>query len=349
MENQDPKTPASLPIGDESAARAMQLVQAAMVAKLLHGIVQLGVPDALASGPLTVPELATKLGANEDALVRALRALEVHGVFVRAGDGRWDVGELGRALQSHVPGNVRNYVAYALHDGNWRAWAKVEDVLKSGQPVFADVNDGLTPFQYMTEHARIGEAFQVAMVSRAVHTARMVVEALDLAKYGVIAEIGGGLGVLLAEILEALPDARGVLFETDLAASHARGYLEERGLASRVRIDAGDFFVDFPKDADAYILKNILHDWADREAGKILDVCRSSMKPGARLFVVDYALSDDPTPHPGKLLDLQMMVVLGGRERSTSEWHALLARHGFRVERITAATSGEHVIEAVPA
>jgi len=284
---------------------------------------------------------------HRDALRRALRGLEMVGVFRREPDGRWALGEIGAVLRAGVPGSVRDYIDYSLHDGNWRAWQHVDQTLRSGDPSFAAAN-GAGFWDYMDAHADVGAQFHRAMLARTGMTAPQIAGALDLTGVETVVDIGGGIGILLAEVLAVAPGVRGVLFEAPSAIDAAREHLAARGLAERATVEAGSFFERVPDGLDAYLLKNVLHDWHDTDAGRILDVCRRAARDDARLWIVDSVVPDDAAPHPAKVLDLHMMVALGGRERSRSEWERLLADHGFELARVVPLPGPDAIVEARP-
>ena len=326
------------------SARAMQFVQTAAAGKLIACLCEANVPDILARGPMRVEGLARAAGLDADALARALRAAGMLGVFKRTGEGAWENADIGNALRADVPGSVRDYVVYALHDGNWRAWQHMDAALRTGEPAFPAANDGVAFWDYMEAHQDVGALFHRGMAAMAAMTARALPAVMGLERFSLIADIGGGSGIVLAELLAATPDLKGILHDRADVMGAARDYMAARRLSERVECQAGDLFESVPGGADAYVLKNILHDHDEEKCGRLLDVLHAAMPDKARLFVIE-AVLPEAGPHPAVWRDLHMMVALGGRERTQAEWHSLLGRHGFAIERIAQLPGPDAVIE----
>lgn len=329
-------------------ARLIRIVEGMMAPRAISAVVKAGLPEAVADGPRSVEELGKETGLNVDALRRTLRALASLGIFGFDGDGRVVETELSRALRPDVPGSARDFVLYALNEGIWEAWLRFDRVLRTGSPSFAEAN-GLPMFEWLDRNPEVAELFHRAMVVRANQVAPLISRALDFSRFPTIVDVGGGLGIILAGILDVACSSRGVLFDVPQAMDSARRYLKERGLAERVSIEAGDFFVNVPRGGDAYILKHVLHDWGDEEALRILRACRDAMTPAARLFVIEGVLPVGNSPHPLNWIDLHMMVALGGRERTSAEFEALFARARLSIERIVPLAGVDAIIEVSPA
>jgi precorrin-6B methylase 2 len=326
-------------------ARAMQIVQTAVAGKLVATLTEASVPDALAKAPRSVAELAHVTGLHADALGRALRAAESIGVFARTEDGRWRNTEVGAALCSGAAGSVRDYVVYALHDGNWRAWQRLIEALRTGRPTFRDANGGLSFWAYLDANKTVADAFHRAMAATAAVTSPALAGALDLARFRTVVDVGGGSGVVTAAVLSAASHLHAILFDRREAIDAARNRFAALGLLHRVTLETGDLFEHIPSGGDAYILKNILHDHCADDCARILEVLRRSMPDSARLFVVEAVLPDSASPHPAIWRDLHMLVALGGRERTEAEWRTLLDQHGFAIERMTPLPGPDAVIE----
>ena len=329
-------------------ARAMQLMQTAVAGKLVATLTQAGVPDALGDAARSVGDIAHATGLDEDALARALRAAALLGVVERTADGRWRNTELGRTLRADVAGSIRDYVVYALHDGNWRAWQHLIDTLRTGEPSFAQANGGLEFWEYLDAHQDVGAAFHRAMAAATALSARALPPAMRLDRFTRVADIGGGSGLVLGEVLCAAPHLTGILFDRADAIDAARRRFSTLGLSGRVTLEAGDLFARVPSGADAYVLKNILHDHNQENCGRILDALRAAMTPDARLFVIEAVLPETPAPHPAIWRDLHMMVALGGRERTEAEWRTLFGEHRFGIDRIVNLPGPDAVIETRP-
>jgi precorrin-6B methylase 2 len=329
-------------------ARAMQVVQTAVAGKLMATLTQAGVPDALGDDVRSIGEIAQTTGLDADALARALRAAALLGMVERASDGRWRNTELGRTLRSDVPGSIRDYVVYALHDGNWRAWQHLMDTLRNGEPSFARANGGLAFWEYLDANPGVADAFHHAMAAATALTVRALPAAMRLDRFRRVADIGGGSGLVLAEILCAAPHITGILFDRAEAIEAGRQRFSAEGLSGRVTLETGDLLTQVPTGADAYILKNILHDHTHENCGRILEAVRAAMAPEGRLFVIEAVLPDAGAPHPAVWRDLHMMVALGGRERTEAEWRTLLGAHRFGIDRIVNLPGPDAVIETCP-
>ncbi|TML08072.1 MAG: methyltransferase [Actinobacteria bacterium] len=331
--------------GPPPAVALMQMVQGFMVAKALQAAAVLGIADLLAGGPRSVADLAAATSTHEQSLGRLLRALASRGIFSGDDAGRYDNTPLSEALRSDVSGSVRDYVIYAPHNGNVLAWTELDHVLRTGEPSFAKAN-GVDLWGYFAEHPAIEVAFNRAMTALTVGIIELIVDTCDFSRFKSIIDIGGGEGRLLAAILTANPGATGTLFDLPGAAEVARRYLETEGLAERTEVVAGDMFASIPSGHDAYVLKNILHDWSDEKSIDILRVCRQAMGPHSRLIILDAVMEPGNDPHPAKWFDLHMMVALGGRERSEDQFRTLLAASGFALRSAVALPIG--VVEADP-
>lgn len=329
-------------------ARLIRIIEGMIVPRVLRAVVEASLPEAVADGPRSVEDLAQQAGLNLDALRRTLRALASMGIFAFDGDGRVVETEMSRTLRRDVPGSARDFVLYALNEGIWEAWLRFDHVLKTGAPSFAEAN-GLPMFEWFDRRPEVAELFHRAMVARANQMAPLISRALDFSRFPTIVDVGGGLGIILAGILDAAPLSRGVLFDVAQAGDSARRYMKERGLKERVSVEAGDFFVTVPRGGDAYILKHVLHDWGDDDALRILRACRDAMTPEARLFVIEGVLPVGNSPHPLNWIDLHMMVALGGRERTSAEFEALFTRARLSIDRIVPLAGVDAIIEVAPA
>jgi hypothetical protein len=232
-------------------------------------------------------------------------------------------------------------------DYEWKAWGELLHSVRTGENA-ARFSLGMDFWEYRKRHREAGEIFDAAMRTLSGLSAPQEIAAYDFGRHRTIADIAGGTGAMLAAILGAHPNARGILFDQPHVVAAAGPVLAGAGVADRITIEAGSFFEKVPPGADAYILRRILHDWPDAEAIEILRRCHAAMKPEARLVVIDAVVGAPNEDAAVKFLDLMMLVSAGGRERTAQEWKALLAEGGFRLERATPATSNSQVLEAVP-
>jgi hypothetical protein len=225
-----------------------------------------------------------------------------------------------------------------------RCWDDLLNTVRTGETAFERLY-GRPYFAYLGEHPEQGKIFDAAMTSFSSRSMRAVLDAYDLSEVGTLADVGGGLGTNLAAALGRYPMMRGVLFDQPHVVARARPVLEATGVSDRCAVEGGDFFEAAPRGADAYLLGHILHDWDDARAGLILDTLRRAMPAGAKLLLVEYVLPEADGQAFGKLLDLHMMVLLGGLERTEAEYQRLFAAHGFRLTRVVPTAGDAAVIE----
>lgn len=307
---------------------------------------KLGIADLLKDGPKSSDELATAVEVNPDALYRVLRALASAGVFAEVDHRCFTLTPLAGLLQTGVPGSLRSVAIFFGDDQIWRTWGELLYSVKTGKPAFEHVF-GTGFFEWSFQHAEATDAFNATAtaVSRLESTA--VAAAYDFSTVRTIVDVGGGQGALIAAILKAYARTSGVLFDHSHVIAGARDLLEREGVAERCEAVAGDFFASVPDGGDAYVLKSVIHDWDDARAATILRNCHRAMKEQGRLLVVERLILPGNEPSYTKLLDLQMMVLEGGRERTEAEFRALFATTGFRLTRVipTQSPTGMNVIE----
>ncbi|MFC5952705.1 methyltransferase [Pseudonocardia lutea] len=322
-------------------ARGYQRSQALAVAA------ELGVADLLADGPRPAADLAAATGTHPDALYRLLRALAAIGVFAEHDDRRFSLTAMGELLRRDHPHSLDPAVRMFCAGYEWRAWGELGHSIRTGESAARQAL-GTDIWEYRRRHPEEAEVFDAAMRTMAASYADAILAAHDFGRYGVVAGVGGGTGVLLAAILRAHPGVRGVLAEQPHVLERAPAVLEAAGVADRVKLVGCDFFAAVPSGADAYVLLRVLHDWSDGDALTILRRVRQALPASARLLVVDGVVGPPGEDALTKFLDLMMLVSAGGRERTEDEWTALLGDAGFAVEAVVPAGPGRSVMEAVP-
>jgi predicted O-methyltransferase YrrM len=320
------------------------------VSRALHLAAKLGVADLLAGGPRGASDLAEETATHAPSLRRVLRLLASVGVFEEREDGRFALTPLGDALRSDAPFSSRASVMLFAGVGIQDSWKELEYCVRTGQPAFRKHSRDGDAFSHMdAEQARV---FDEAMATFAPATAAAIAAAYDFSGLGTVVDVGGGNGALLIGILSAHPQLRGVVFDREEPAERARKKLQEAGLASRCAVVAGDFFESVPEGGDAYLLKHVIHDWADAEATAILRNCRAAMAPGARLLLAEgvYPQRIDRSleGRGAAANDVNMLVSTGGRQRSEAEFRALYAGTGFALTRIVDTPARLSLIEGVP-
>jgi hypothetical protein len=338
----------------ESRAQLLALVRGYRISQAIYVVTQLGIPDLLADGPLEIDELARATESHPASLRRVLLFLAGVGVLDKVGPQRFALTPMSALLRTGVPGSVRPSVLFSLAESHWRPWGHMLHTVRTGETAF-DHAHGTGLFEYLASHPEVGAAFNAGMLGNSPDHARLVAATYDFSKINVVVDVGGGRGRLLATILERYPRLRGILFDQPHVIEDAREILEEVGVVDRCELVGGSFFDAVPAGGDAYVLRNIIHDWDDDQAVAILTSCRRSMTDDARLVLVERYLATDP--HEAVLVlhaDLEMLVNVGGRERTTDEYASLLARSGLRLTRTialgtTPAALGHQLIEAQPA
>jgi hypothetical protein len=313
------------------------------ITRCLHVVAELGVADALGNEPQSAAELAAAVGANADVLHRMLRLLAAMGVFEdRLGEG-FAHNEVSRALRDDHPESARAFVRMIGGPPNWDAFGQLEHTARTGETAVDQVVQGGL-WSFYAKNPRIGTIFNQAMTAKSHADIAAILPIYDFSGFRTIADIAGGHGHLLRAILKATPAARGVLFDQPQVVAEAR-----RLGGERIDFVGGNFFSDSPPPCDAYLLMNILHDWADDESIAILSTVRRSAPANAKLLVVETVLPETTGPHLAKALDIMMLAVTGGRERTHGEYAELLARTGFRLDRMIPTSSPYSILEAVPA
>ena len=329
---------------EDASRHVMQLLSGYMVTQSIRAVVEAGVPDALADGPLDLATLAERTKTNADALRRVIRALASVGLFQETSPSKFALTSAGQLLRSGVRGSMRDTALFFGGD-MYDAWSHIGHSLRTGETA-ANLAFGAEHFEYMARAPEAAALFDRAMQGGL--SARLpVLEARAWDTVKTVVDVGGGNGTLLAALLSAHPHLQGVLFDLPHVADRGRERLAAEGLAARCRVVGGDFFDAVPEGGDVYVLARVLHDWDDARAVRILQTCRAAMRPDAVLFVLDDVVPEGDTPHPSKWIDLQMLVVTGGRERSRAEWETLLAAGGFRAQRFLERGRGM-AVEAAP-
>jgi hypothetical protein len=322
----------------------MQMLSARWVSSALSVAAQLGIADDLAAGPKRVEDVARGVGAQPGPMRRLLRALASVGVFAEDEQGRFANTPLSETLRA-VPGSARGMAMLFGEKSMALAWAELLHSIVTGQTAFEKVH-GQPVFEYLDRHEDVARVFNEAMTSRSAMEAAAVTGAFDFSSAERLVDVAGGHGLLLATVLAKNPSQRGVLFDLPKVVAGAAPALERAGVASRCEVVGGNFFEGVPRGADGYILKHILHDWDDESSVRILRNIHAAANSQTRLIVIECVIAPGNAPHFGKLLDLQMLVVAGGRERTRAEWEALLAAGGFSLVRVVDTLGPLSVLEA---
>lgn len=309
-------------------------------------IARLRIPDVIAERPLTATEIAEKIGTDADATMRVMRGAVVLGFFERDEAGRFRNNRLSRVLLSGDLASVRAFAEYFGTKSNVLAWADFAETLRTGKNAFDRVH-GKSVWDWFDEHPHERETFAHAMMTITLVDAPGIAKTYPFKEVKKVCDVGGGRGTLLGELLLHHPHLRAVLADAPGVIASARPQLTQREVIDRVELVPASFFESVPKGSDAYILKNILHDWDDARSLVILKNVRAAMEPGQRVLVIE-ALVEEDCEDLGALADLQMMVVCGeGRERGRGDFARLLDASGFRMDRVFECPTPVAIFEGI--
>lgn len=325
----------------------MQMIFGKWVAQAISVAARFKIADQLASGPKTAAAVAAATGTQPALLYRIMRALGNVGVLAESADGTFALTPLGEFLRSDVPGSLRAIATYCGDPWSWKPWGEVAERVRSGEDPFFRVFKQ-SPWEYLAQHPEESATFNDGMTGFSQGEAAAAVKAYDFSKFGTVVDVGGGHGWLLCSILNAAPNSKGVVFDLPEVVVGAPAVITAAKLESRCRTEAGSFFETVPAGGDAYVFKHIIHDWNDAKSTEILKTCRKAMKPGSKLLLIEMVIPPAGERHFGKLLDLEMLVICDGKERTESEYRALLAGAGYKLSRIVPTEAPVSVIEADP-
>ena len=332
------KNPAPPPLFE--MATAYWLSQAIYVAA------KLGIADLLRNGPQSCVALATSTGSDVPSLFRLMRALSSVGIFAHRGEDRFALTRLAEPLQTGVHGSLRAMVI-TIGEIHYQACGSLLHSVHTGSPAFDSVF-GASLFDYLQQNVEAADAFNQGMANVSSMLAYAVLMAYDFAGISSIVDVGGGQGKLLEKILQFTPDITGTVFDTASTIERAKQRLGNDAWCRRCSYVIGDFFTSVPQGANAYLLCGVIHDWDDRRAIRILRNCRRVMAGKGRLLIVDMVVPGTDAMSFSKLLDLNMLAMTGGRERTKAEFHALLDAADYELTRIIPTMAPQSIIEAVP-
>lgn len=332
----------------ETPMRLLSMTHGVIIQQALYCAAKLGVADLLKDGRQTSSELARDLKVNEPALCRILRLLASQSVFEETSPRTFANTDLSQFLRSGVPGSVRSILIFRGSELFFGPFAEILYSVRTGEPARTKVF-GMDGWEYLKQHPEQARIFDDAMTDMSAIVGPMVASAYDFGRWGSVMDVGGGNGILLASILKAHPEMRGVL--ADLP--HVLDRAQQRGLLGgelqvRSAMQPCDFLHEVPSGCRAYLMKNVIHDWSDEHAEKILVNCRRAVPEDGALLLVEWALQEGNLHPGGKLFDVVMLVMTGGRERTAEEYRQLLARAGFRLNQVIITSSDLSIIEALP-
>ena len=325
----------------------MQIISGKWASMAVSVAAKLRIADHLAAGPKTVDALAAETGTHAPSLYRVLRALAGLGVFAET-DRTFALTPMAELLRTGVPKSMRGIADYCGSDWSWRPWGDLLGTVRTGETAFDRVF-GEQCFDYLAKHPDESAVFNEGMTGFSTQTAGAVAEAYPFGDFRSVVDVGGGHGAMLLTILRHHPGVSGVVFDSPHVAAGATPAIRAAGLESRCRAEGGDFFRAVPAGADVYLMRHIIHDWPDDKATTILRNCRTAVKPGGKVLLVELVIPPGNEPSLGKLLDLEMLVVASGKERTEAEYAALFAGAGWKLTRVVPTKSPASIIEGEPA
>ncbi|GAA3748621.1 methyltransferase [Salinactinospora qingdaonensis] len=333
-----------MPGTDDANHLLRRKIMGYIVAQAIFAVTELDVIEHLGDDAVEVGELAHRAGADRDALQRFLRVLVAEGLFEEPAPGVFAVTSLGALLRRDAPGSLRHLTTLMAGEA-YQAWSMATHSLRSGQPAF-DVVFGKPMFEWFNDHPAAAATFDTAQAGL-VELRLLPLLERDWSEVGTVVDVGGGNGGLLNELLARHEHLRGVLFDQPQVVEETKLALTKEETRQRCEVVGGDFFSGVPSGGDAYVLAQILHDWNDEQAIAILRQCNQAMPPQGRLLILEQVIPEDGEPHPARLLDLHMLVLLGGREREESAWRRLLTAAGFETLHVSHSARSS-LIEARP-
>ncbi len=310
----------------------MQMITGFWTSCCIYSAAKLNIADHLKERSKTAEQLAEATHSDAASLYRVLRALSSVGVFSENSEHQFELTPLGKTLQSELPGSMKAMAIAQLGD-HFNAWGNLIYSIKTGNIAFDKV-EGMSLWKYYETHPDEGLNFMKAMSGLTGAVVVNVLPCYDFSGFKTIVDVGGGNGVLLMGVLNAAPQAKGIVFDEEYVVDETKKDLKEKGFDKRCRTEAGSFFEFIPTNADAYLMKMILHDWNDEQCLQILKNCSRAMKNDSKLLVIEAVIPEGNDPHPGKFMDINMLAMTGGRERTEKEFDELFAKAGLKLSKM---------------
>jgi hypothetical protein len=324
----------------------MQMVGGAFISQAISVAAKLGIADLLAEKPKQVSELAAGTKMHERSLYRLLRCLASVGVFNETDPNVFGLTPLAELLRADVPNSMRDVTIFMGEPWHWRIYGELLYSVETGKPAWARVH-GAEAFDYLGQNPEEAEIFNRAMTNLSLLAIPAITEAYDFSGIETLADIAGGHGLLLAGVLKANPQLKGLLFDQSSVIDGATALLEKEGVTERVELVRGSFFESVPAGADAYMMKHIIHDWDDERSLTILKNIHRVIPASGKVLIVEMVITPGNEPQFGKIQDMEMLVSPGGIERTESEYRELLQQAGFKLTRVIRTRSPLSIVEAV--
>ncbi len=316
------------------------------ISQAIYVAAKLGLADLVASSSRSADDLAKATGTHAASLYRLLRALASVGIFAEEHDRRFAITPLAECLRSGVAGSQRS-LAIMMGEEHFACYGRLLDAVKTGETVFETIH-GTPVFEFLSQHPEQGRTFDEAMVGVHGEETAAMLAAYEFSNIGTLADVGGGNGSLLVATLQKHPQLRGMLIDLPNVAARAKANFEAAGVLDRCQVLSGNFFQSVPGGADAYLMRHIIHDWDDAKATQILQHVHAALAGRGKLLLIEGVVQPGNNPSFTKLLDLTMLLIPGGKERSEEEFRRLLSGAGFQLARIVPTGSEVSVIEAAP-
>jgi len=323
-------------------ARLMQFIVGRWISKPLYIAAELGIADLLSQGPETIEGLAEQTNVHAPFLYRILRALAAVEIFAEDEAGRFTMTPMAECLRT---GSMRSMARMFNAEWNDLAWIKLIECVRTGKTPFEEAH-GMPFFVWLGQNLEAGDLVNEANAIKAATSHRVLLEVFDFEGIRSVTDVGGGTGALLMEVLEAHPEMEGVVADLASVIAKTEKAIRERGLEDRCRAVACDFFQTIPSGSDACMLSHVLHDWPDERCAAILASCRQALEKGGKLLVVEMIVPPGNTFSVAKLLDMEMMVVTGGCERTEEEYRTLMEGAGFHLCRVISTSESISVLLA---
>lgn len=325
----------------------LQIISGFWISRAVFIIAKLGIPDLLKTGPKTAEELASSTNTHAPSLFRVLRALVSVGVLDCDGNNRFGNTSLSETLITDAQGSLRWFTISELGQEHYPAWGNLMHSVKTGNIAFDNFYE-MDVWTYFRNNPEEAAVFNNSMSGMTAAVNESLSSLYDFSKFSKVVDVGGGHGGLITKILKSSPNTKGILFDAAPVISGAQERLAAAGINDRCEAIAGDFFKSVPPGGDAYVMKWIIHDWDDERSIKILQNCRAHMGPKARLIIVDCVVPETREPHFSKFIDLNMLVMTGGKERTAKEFEELLGAAGFKLLQIIPTDQPTSIIEGQP-
>ncbi len=326
-------------------AQLMKFIIEKWISKPIYVAAELGIADILAQGPKSIAEIAKMSQSHAPTLYRIMRTLASVGIFSETEDKQFQFTPMAECLKS---GAMR--AAALLFHSEWseKAWGYFLDSVKTGETAFEKAH-GMPVSDWLKKNPLAAKVFNEANAMKATMSHRAIVDVYDFSGINTLTDVGGGTGSLMAEILIANPFMKGIVAELPSVIQETKKYILTKGIADRCEAVECDFFKEISSGSDAYLMSHILHDWTDEQCKTILINCHKAMKPQSKLLIVEMVIPPGNEPSIAKLLDLEMLVMTGGRERTETEFKELLESSGFKLSRIIPTNESICIIEGIRA